>query len=332
MRVLLLILTGFFGIVIGVENQTTNLTCEKRYLQHYEVKDCTPVYKNDTSCPSFYKCPKEEKILANGCVYNRRVYHIGEEIDVGNPCEICSCFGDDSNKHFEIECAHVECFNDNELELNSTCYNTYEANTCCSIGTKCLTDEANDKENVCDYNGKIYHYGEQIYPEEDPCQICICNKEWSGIGGKSCSTIDCALDLDRKELEEGCIPIYHEATCCPIEYHCGTEEEGYKNTTEPLATQDDIESGTACEFKGLHYKLGQILDINHPTHCVTCTCQAPPIFTCIHKICPNPPNNDYDHCPGSFNTGECCPTYNCADEEPLKEESSADEEPVKEES
>ncbi|GFT87804.1 uncharacterized protein TNCV_799181 [Trichonephila clavipes] len=70
----------------------------------------------------------------------------------------------------------------------------------------------------------MYYEGEQIYPDEDPCLICLCNQNWTGINSSSCRQHDCMLERDARKLKQGCIPIYHEKTCCPIDYHCATRK------------------------------------------------------------------------------------------------------------
>lgn len=68
-----------------------------------------------------------------------------------------------------------------------------------------------------------------------------------------------------------------------------------------------------CHFEGRYYPVGHVLDIKHPTHCVTCTCKTPPDFTCIHSSCPPPPNGDYANCRAVYKPNACCPDYKCHD-------------------
>ncbi|KFM63129.1 hypothetical protein X975_27156, partial [Stegodyphus mimosarum] len=286
--------------------------CEERYFKHYEAKACLPVYEEGCNCPIRFNCSTPEKTINNTvCKYKNHTYEIGEDIVTSNPCEICSCQQSYYNKGAEIDCIFVECPSDFGLPSDDNCYDVYEENRCCPT-SKCITDEVTERtESTCEYGGKTYRLGERIYPEEDPCMICTCTEDWSGVHGNSCRKHECMLQRKLRRLEQRCIPIYHEATCCPIEIYCGSPEEGFRNTTIPLANSTDIESGMSCEFKGSHYKLGQTLDINHPTHCVTCTCSTPPDFTCIHKKCPGPPNGDYENCSPTYSSTECCPTYEC---------------------
>ncbi len=75
---------------------------------------------------------------------------------------------------------------------------------------------------VCLYNDKTYQIGEKIYPNEDKCKTCICDENWNpndSINNSGCYKVHCNLEIDYR-LREGCIPIYHEQTCCPIDYYC----------------------------------------------------------------------------------------------------------------
>ncbi|GBN35614.1 hypothetical protein AVEN_156109-1, partial [Araneus ventricosus] len=292
------------------EKSGVSSKCDKRYFKHYEVKNCTPVYEEGNECPKKFDCPKEIKVDDKACQFHGRLYQIGESIDTGNPCQICSC--QRGWEGIEIGCISVECPMDFGPPLNDSCREVYEPGKCCADRIACDTEEDNQKPvKTCEYGGKTYHLGEKIYPDEDPCLICRCTEDWTGIHGNSCKIHDCALERKRKKLAQGCLPIYHEATCCPIEFFCGLPEEGLLNQSAPLLSAQDLESGNFCEFKGNRYKVGDVLNYEHPTNCVTCTCLTPPDFTCVHRKCPRPPNDDYENCTPTYIPGECCPTYDC---------------------
>ncbi|GIX90423.1 uncharacterized protein CEXT_548651 [Caerostris extrusa] len=286
--------------------------CEKRFMRHYEAKGCTPLYEEGSECPVRFNCPKDVRLNDTACQFKGRLYAKGEDIDTGNPCQICSCQQDWDDKGVDIQCISVECPSVFAPPLNDSCRAVYEEGKCCSVRTDCDT-EADEQKPVqtCEHGGKTYRLGEKIYPEEDPCLICRCTEEWTGILGNSCKVHDCALERDRKQLLKGCLPIYHEATCCPIEFFCGTPEEGFVNPVIPYVSQEDLKSNMTCVFKGAHYKVGDVLDFHHPTSCVTCKCTTPPDLTCVHRSCPRPPNDDYENCHPSYNPGQCCPTYDC---------------------
>ncbi|GFW75461.1 uncharacterized protein TNCV_4426452 [Trichonephila clavipes] len=256
--------------------------CDKRYFKHYDVKGCTPVYDEGAECPKKFNCPKDLKVDDKVCQFGGRLYQEGDDIDTGNPCQICSCQRDWSGDGLDIRCIAVECPSVFGPPLNDSCREVFEAGKCCAVRVECDKDgEKKKPEKTCEYGGRTYRLGEKIYPEEEPCLICTCNEQWTGLYGNSCKVHDCALERERKQLLKGCLPIYHEAACCPIEFFCGTAEEGFENKTVPVLNAADIESGNTCLFKGAHYKLS-------PT-----------------------PNDDYENCPFTYTPGQCCPTYEC---------------------
>ncbi|GIY50481.1 uncharacterized protein CEXT_335951 [Caerostris extrusa] len=118
------------------------------------------------------------------------------------------------------------------------------------------------------------------------------------------------LERDSRKLKQGCIPIYHEKTCCPIDYHCADDDFDFKPNRGASFKSDDDED-EMCFFESRYYPIGHVLDIKHPTNCVTCTCKTPPDFTCIHSSCPPPPNNDYTNCRAVYKPHSCCPDYTC---------------------
>ncbi|KAG8177278.1 hypothetical protein JTE90_026726 [Oedothorax gibbosus] len=299
-------------------------TCDPRYFKHYLAKGCEPVYEVEgAECPSRFSCPTAIPEEDPGvCTYKDNTFEIGKRIRTSNPCERCYCRqGWDKNAAAEIVCAGAECFGDMR-PLNDSCYQVFEQDHCCSSGTQCVPDDVELKSGdavehpptTCEYGGRTYHPGQRIYPDEDPCLVCTCGEGWTGDvqTDPHCRRHECTLERKLKQLRSGCIPIYHEATCCPIELYCG---ENYHNTTTPLATPEEIDAGKSCDFKGGHYSIGQVLDIAHPTHCVTCRCSTPPDFTCVHKSCPRPSN---PRCVSSYVPGSCCPKYDCPESGPLR--------------
>ena len=102
------------------------------------------------------------------------------------------------------------------------CYFAYERHQCC--GHQICDNSLNPKreEKICRYKERQYKRGQQIYPDEDSCMICLCSEEWDDnnpLGSGACQKYSCEFELDKDYLS-GCLPIYHESTCCPIEYKC----------------------------------------------------------------------------------------------------------------
>ncbi|XP_076357706.1 uncharacterized protein LOC143250692 isoform X1 [Tachypleus tridentatus] len=356
--------------------------CELRYFSHYETKGCSPVYDEEDGCkcPSRFECPaaSEQQHSPEVCLYKGVTYQIGQDINTTDPCRYCTCRqGATAEDIAVINCISVECPHFfSPTPLKKGCYHVYEEGRCCPVRTECV-DESNQQtpRATCDYNGKRYELGQTISPDEDECLTCLCTEEWNGINSTSCKRIECLLEEDLARLRRGCIPIYHESTCCPIDYHCPSDTsegnvsvenvtdkieipdfcnlpnktgpclayfrnyfydpsekqckefvyggcQGNENNFRSLAAcemtcmpenrtakQEDIDN--LCYFNRKYYSKGELLEINHPTNCVKCTCDTPPDFTCIHQTCPPPPNNDYENCEHMYEEGTCCPKYVC---------------------
>ena len=216
-----------------------------RYLVHYLEKGCKPVDNGlfcKKSCPKYFECPKKPVDIVvegmtydstfilqfinyfefrfKGCEYKGKVYKFGENVENDNPCkQACFCNQNlDRNNvsHPELTCAHVDCFN-NFRAPTPNCFTVWNDGECCSQ-EKCLNEEQMKTELKCVYKGKQYFSSQRIYPDEDPCLECVCNENWNQtnpLKSKSCKTTKCEI-----QSKEGCIPIYHEKTCCPIDYFC----------------------------------------------------------------------------------------------------------------
>lgn len=299
-------------------------TCDKRYWSHYEAKGCYPVYeKNNSICPTRFECFSNQTNDNDKCIYKGQYYEIGSSINTGNNCQKCQCAMNKKKNKPYIACAVVECshfFHQKPVEKG--CRLVYEENQCCPINIECELE----KIPKCEWKNKTYYMGEHIYPEEDPCLICLCNKDWKGLDSNNCHRIDCIFEKKLDNLKKGCIPVYHEKSCCPIEYYCPKFQElSYTNESE---TKEKYKN--ECYFDGKKYKIGEKLNYKQDLNCTTCTCCTPPDFTCIHQSCPSPPNNDYEHCEANYKPGICCPDYECkpihrAEELILSDQSILDE-------
>ncbi|CAL1282363.1 unnamed protein product [Larinioides sclopetarius] len=320
----------------------SNCDCEWRYLKHYEAKGCRPVYeekpqttdKPSCTCPWRFDCSQADEIQPNDkvCVYKKHVYPVGSKIPTTNPCETCTCATDYFTQAASISCTTTECpAVYSQTPLPEGCHYVYKEDQCCPTSVECPTAQKDNMYQVpaCEYKGKMFYEGEQIYPDEDPCLICLCNQNWTGINSSSCRQHDCMLERDARKLKQGCIPIYHEKTCCPIDYHCADDDFDFKPNRGASFKSDDDED-EMCFFESRYYPIGHVLDIKHPTNCVTCTCKTPPDFTCIHSSCPPPPNNDYTNCKAVYKPHSCCPDYTC-EEKTIDSENTKKEEELNEE-
>jgi len=58
---------------------------------------------------------------------------------------------------------------------------------------------------TCQVEGKEYKDGQKIYPESEPCRICVCNAQFTDIYGDQCREIECGMDY--RYLEGGSIKL-----------------------------------------------------------------------------------------------------------------------------
>lgn len=219
-------------------------------MKHYDEKGCTPVFKdNCPNCPSRFECekPKAEEsepppLSKDVCVHKGKTYSIGEVVPMANPCRMCRC-GYSYTPAFHrgitrelftmIHCISIECPEtfgvhpypiaglEVDFDRMKNCYYSYEKGKCCGKSV-CPTSLEAKNASSCDYKGRNYKLGQKIYPQEDACKVCICNEDWdeeNPTASSGCYEVRCNLEM-RRELKQGCVPIYHEASCCPIDYHC----------------------------------------------------------------------------------------------------------------
>ncbi|CAG2118883.1 unnamed protein product [Medioppia subpectinata] len=210
-------------------------------------------------CPKMFDCIEKIEIELgnNECLFNGSKFTIGERIPVPNPCQVCQCgYGYthrvDSQPFTTIHCVSVECPEnfavhsfplaglERDFERVHNCYNVYESGKCCAVSKKSRLRESPqllqrlrerevlrradpvDEEFVCQYNGKSYRLGEKIHPIDDKCKVCVCDQSWNSnktSDNSGCRAVQCNLEVDR-QLRDGCLPIYHENTCCPVDYYC----------------------------------------------------------------------------------------------------------------
>ena len=161
------------------------------------------------------------------CEYEGRIYQIGSRIPVHNPCRICECrdFGRKRGEVLaEIDCGiGIECPESAfGVRPDPNCYFSYERNHCCGSQICDNTLVAKSEQKICRYKDRRFKKGQKIYPEEDHCKTCLCTHDWDDnnpVASGACQTYSCEFQLD-KDFQSGCLPIYHEGTCCPIEYKC----------------------------------------------------------------------------------------------------------------
>ena len=115
--------------------------------------------------------------------------------------------------------ADVDCFGNYKTQTLN-CYNVYETGQCCPKEV-CISE--GQVEHKCNYRDNWYRLGQKFRTIEDNCMECTCDDMWNNQtdpkSSNSCKKIDCDLESNNK-FKAGCLPIYHEKTCCPIDFHC----------------------------------------------------------------------------------------------------------------
>ena len=160
------------------------------------------------------------------CRYDGRTYRVGSRIPVHNPCRICECrnLSNRGQVYAQIDCGvGIECPEEAfGVRPEPNCYFAYDRHKCCGRQVCQNSLEPKLSPKTCNYKGRQYKKGQKIYPEEDNCLTCLCDDDWNDalpLNSTSCVKHRCEFELDR-DYQNGCLPIYHEGTCCPIEYLC----------------------------------------------------------------------------------------------------------------
>ncbi|XP_054718473.1 kielin/chordin-like protein [Uloborus diversus] len=301
-----------------LENSTENLgelintdsvkdcNCNWRYLKHYDAKKCQVTNVDDCGCPQSFLCSNDKSTdePLTGCEYENKFYPVGSKITTSDNCQACRCINKERPK---IQCVTKECPLI-DVPVQNDCHLLYKKNKCCAVGFKCISDvEEENNTHLCDYNNKLYPVGSKIYPEEDPCLVCDCTDDWNGINNSSCRQHDCLFEKNGHLLDAGCIPVYHQSRCCPIEFYCPHNDLAYSSPPNASENKTAVELESQCLFADRLYPRGSELPVNNS--CVECKCVTPPDFTCIHMSCPLPPNAE--NCYAKKTPGICCPSYEC---------------------
>ncbi|CAL1285727.1 unnamed protein product [Larinioides sclopetarius] len=255
-------------------------------------------------------------------MYQSVAYKVGEKIKLADNCQVCRCVDGITP---QVVCRQRECPQLDPVE-GENCHLVYEENKCCPSRYECIEDVPENASEAsaftCIYNNITYPFGAKIYPPDDPCLVCECKEDWNGLNNSSCYQQECVFEKKKHLLEAGCIPIYHERRCCPIEYYC-PEDLHYNNMElRELEGENSTENGGRCIFGGNSYEIGTELSLNDS--CVKCICQVPPDFTCVHQSCSLPPSAE--NCVEIRSADQCCPTYDCLLADVTVTETSATEE------
>ncbi|XP_066145343.1 uncharacterized protein [Euwallacea fornicatus] len=160
------------------------------------------------------------------------------------------------------------------------------------------SDDHSVFENACILNGSIYGPGSAMH-SSSLCEYCYC------LAGKQiCVKPKCLLPI------EGCSPVFHKTSCCPVSYNCTSKSATLQFTTEqPTTTTKSYKfrQEGGCIVDGTHYTEGsKVIGVGHSI-CDNCYCLRS-ILRCEPQSCAPPLLG----CTPVIKTGECCAaSYNC---------------------
>ncbi|XP_050437453.1 uncharacterized protein LOC126843757 [Adelges cooleyi] len=257
--------------------------------QIYAEIGCKPVYgeKGSTSCPIAYDCEHVFGRSPDKCYFNGKVYQPNERLSETdsklNPC-LAACFCDqreyDNVTITKFVCANVECPSFFK-HLEGPCYYQYDKDLCCEVRKFC--PEKKTAVHECVHDGKTYKDGQRFYVG-DTLQ-CVCSPQFNGtISDRFCRKLSCKAELLYMDnIMSKSAPVYFETSGgCPIQWFNPKYEDG---TAEVLNATGS--NKLKCKYGNTELALGQKLIFNQQddgdTYDLSCSCQVPPLVTCIKK-------------------------------------------------
>ncbi|KAG8184650.1 hypothetical protein JTE90_022698 [Oedothorax gibbosus] len=235
--------------------------------------DCYESYGKDI-CFSTYKLWGVPGPPQPICKHQGKTYLFGEKMSFDeDPCLECTCHeGWTGQPERDSQCTRNRCdsyfeySSDDKKRMEAGCLPVYEEEICCPIYYDC--------GKLSSMNLQAWSTNNTIVENGTTAQLfAVGNPPMSNVARRT------------RKMAARCLSIlFKEGMRCPLYSDCG---DYARNTTTPLATDDEIESGDSCVFNGSHYQIGQLLHI-HPNNCVKCECVTPPEFTCVGQTCPSP--------------------------------------------
>ncbi|XP_037802320.1 kielin/chordin-like protein isoform X2 [Penaeus monodon] len=259
--------------------------CPWKRWAHYLVKNCIPQYEDGACCPTSFSCPLSDSVIPDPtkCYYRGIFYEDGENVPVEEVCSAsCRCLA--SSSPAQINCANIECpslFR----PPRPGCRRLYSPDQCCSVDEECQDSAAppglETRAAGCSWGNKTYQIGDKMYFDDFPCQSCVCTPEFTSPTGPGCSKVDCGFEFRyTSRLADGCVPIFFEEKCCPIDWMC----PGDSRITPPDAQQQQQrvspqKKDEQCHLGELSISQGSKLNINNCR--LDCRCTTPPELTCV---------------------------------------------------
>ncbi|NP_001155713.1 uncharacterized protein LOC100166564 precursor [Acyrthosiphon pisum] len=283
LKLILLILYLDFAICAG---------CDSNQLLYTEI-GCKPIFENGSnSCAVAYDCENVFTRSRDNCYLNGNVYSPKDNISqIDSELSLCvsGCFCNQktiNNKTTTtFACEYDRCTSYFSLLLEK-CYYKFDKNLCCETESYCPGDD-NATVHECIYDGITYKDGQQFKIKND--YQCVCSPEFNGTANeKSCRKFKCNYELLYMEniLNRDAPLYYEEKDGCPINWY-QSEYESDMGTVEVNGTIST--TSHVCMYGNLRVPIGQQLKIDRlsirnsesDTHKTICTCDTPPLITCI---------------------------------------------------
>lgn len=241
-----------------------NCTCMAGGQIECDEERCLPCFRGMVAVPGEGCCPT----CMSGCLdENNTFYEKGQEVDSGDPCEMCTC------GVLGIRCITTEC---------PSCPGDVVPvkGQCCG---ECFVRDVQIVPDVgCSKNGTVYSIGETI-PMRNQCESCVCDEDH----GVNCSALPCECTKDGVTYDVGPF-IDPDNKCKSCECHAdGTVTcETIKCPKPPcrqalrLETDDQCCPICQCARSKQFYMPGIVGD-----KCDGCVC-ADGEITCTPPVCP----------------------------------------------
>lgn len=119
-------------------------------------------------------------------------------------------------------CAAISC--PEVMTRGADCIFQYSPFECCPTEKVC--GDQTKKLSECYLEGTRYLEGEMMYPREESCYKCSCQRGFDNStirGNPNCYELNCGIELFNLEplLIDGCSPVFFGTRgCCPISWRC----------------------------------------------------------------------------------------------------------------
>ncbi|XP_052567376.1 uncharacterized protein LOC120426405 [Culex pipiens pallens] len=253
--------------------------------KHYTEIGCKPIHEEGGSCPTRYECPSFADRDHRKCYFNGNIYEPESSLSKFDerlsPCYAgCICINH-NNLSFFI-CAAISC--PEVMTRGADCIFQYSPFECCPTEKVC--GDQTKKLSECYLEGTRYLEGEMMYPREESCYKCSCQRGFDNStirGNPNCYELNCGIELFNLEplLIDGCSPVFFGTRgCCPISWRCPNDKDTVIREDQPVDA-NGINPKLQCKFGNLTLNVGDYVSSDQT--CVSCKCSIPPMVHCVQN-------------------------------------------------